>query len=293
MLGAKSVTFSLALIAILAIFGLILVGLSQRLPSQEQQGQNQHQPNNQNTSADEKVTSEEKYQASGWAKIKQAIERNEKVVTALSTAVIAAFTVALVLATGFLYFSSEKVADAAKDSAEVARAALVVANRPWITVEASIERSLTQYSGFITQMKLVLNNTGHSPALRVQIGAETLYGPTDRLVERDKILAKQRADKTQSGLVVHPGVPFTRVVGAQTPVDFLKARLKEGNDHWMQTIVVCVTYDFEATGKTYATSFIVQTGGVQINEDSFKSTHMVPEGQGLVLMRLERYEFAD
>jgi hypothetical protein len=121
MLGVKPVTVSLALIAILAILGLILVGLSQRVPSNEHQSENQYQPTSQQASTDQKVANKAEYHASAWAKIKQSIERNEKVVTALSTAFIAAFTIALVLANGFLYFSSQKVADAAKDSAGDAR----------------------------------------------------------------------------------------------------------------------------------------------------------------------------
>src|SRR5258708_22989680 len=135
MLGAKEVTLFLALIAVSAILGLFLVGFSQQLPSKEQQRQNQHQPASQNTAADEKVASEKNYQTGGWTKIKQAIEQNEKVVTALSTAVIAAFTIALVLATGFLYFSSEKVADAAKESADVAKQTLTELERPYVFVQ--------------------------------------------------------------------------------------------------------------------------------------------------------------
>jgi hypothetical protein len=141
MLGAKSVTIVLGLIAIFAIFGLILVGTSRQLPSQEQQRQDQHQPASQNATASEKSSVEKHYQPGGWTKIKQSIERNEKVVSALSSVVIAAFTVALVLATGFLYFSSEKVADAAKksavaakDSADLAKQALIAGQRAFVSV---------------------------------------------------------------------------------------------------------------------------------------------------------------
>ena len=170
---------SLALIAALAVVGLILVGLSQRLPSQEQQGQNQHQPASQDTAAGEKIAGEEKYQANGWTKIKQAIERNEKVVTALSTAVIAAFTIALVLATGFLFFSSEKVADAAKDSAKAAQAAVELSDK---TAERELRAYLSVTGFHITNLKvgehiraqIVLTNAGKTPAYHVKFNISTM-----------------------------------------------------------------------------------------------------------------------
>jgi hypothetical protein len=191
MLGAKSVTILLGLIAVFAVSGLILIGLSQQLPSQEQQRQDQQQPASQHTPANEKAAVDKDNQTSGWTKIKQAIERNEKVVSAISSAVIAAFTVALVLATGFLYFSSEKVADAAKKSAEVAEGTLVSTNRPWIQVKfIGIEGPLGFGPAFGDDVGggvdiiLLVRNVGKSPAIRV--GADL------RLASTFDLLANQR-----------------------------------------------------------------------------------------------------
>jgi hypothetical protein len=184
MLGAKPLIISLALIAVLAVLGLIFVGLSQRLPSQEQQGQNQQEPASQHAPANEKMPAEKNYQSSGWAKIKQAIERNEKVVTALSSAIIAAFTVALVLATGFLYFSSEKVADAAKESAEAAKGALISAersstsDRAWLFVKLNSRSPIKRKPGshsFFVESEFQIENFGKTPSVITKIDGRLFW----------------------------------------------------------------------------------------------------------------------
>src|SRR4051812_15509045 len=128
MLGAKPVAAFLGLIAIFAIAGLILLSLAQPI-SRKHQGQYDQQPQSQHEAARPEKSADTDQQSDGWTQVKKSIERNEKIITAFSTAVIAAFTIALVFATVALFISSEKVADAAKDSAEATNEAVRLSER--------------------------------------------------------------------------------------------------------------------------------------------------------------------
>ena len=183
---------------------------------------------------------------------------------------------------------SAQAADAATEAAVVAKSTLIVANRPWIAVDASLDRAYTSGTGFHVILKVVLNNTGHSPARRVQIRTLSLPpAQQDYSIDRDKMIAEQRKNETQSGIVVHPGVPLTR---NQHVYNFGFSNMGRAEDDFTAAILVCVTYDFEATGQTYVASFILHTGDVKISAEDFKSRTEIP---GFPLSRDERYDFTD
>lgn len=112
MLGRKVALTLFVIIALLAIVGTLVAYPGSQGPLE----QNQQQPSG-------------SQQLSYWGRFVAAVERNDKIVTVLSSVVIAAFTVALVIATFFLFWSSEKVANAAKDSADAATKAANIAEQ--------------------------------------------------------------------------------------------------------------------------------------------------------------------
>jgi hypothetical protein len=116
----------------LSSFAIFQTGRSMGFPQTEQQSQNQQQPSGQQPATNQTVMQGDENKPSRWTQIKEYIkdkwnwivetaERNDKAVVAISTAVIAAFTIVLAIATGFLFISSEKVAQAAVSAFNLAK----------------------------------------------------------------------------------------------------------------------------------------------------------------------------
>jgi hypothetical protein len=113
MLGSKTMMMALLFTAItvLAVAGLVLIARS--LPHTANQEQNQSQPNGARAGSEPSVSgSNEKKHGEGtenqkppnyWKRLVAYVEANEKFINATSTAFIAAFTIVLAGATGFLY----------------------------------------------------------------------------------------------------------------------------------------------------------------------------------------------
>jgi hypothetical protein len=90
---------------------------------------------------------------------------------------LAVFTGFLVLATILLFSASEKAAKSAKDSADLAKDALVATQRPWITVEAKIASGLSRnVNGFNVSVHYLMENVGNTPALYVHPDQKIFLG---------------------------------------------------------------------------------------------------------------------
>jgi hypothetical protein len=88
-----------------------------------QQQRNESAPEQDRAPPSERVTEGQTDKSNYW----------DKAVVTISTAVIAFFTVVLAIATILLFWSSEKVAEAAKQSADAAAAAFNLIKRPELT----------------------------------------------------------------------------------------------------------------------------------------------------------------
>jgi flagellar basal body-associated protein FliL len=192
----------LGIIAVLAIVGLVLLGLAQPT-SRENQSQYESQPSNQQSTSPKGEPNNKQNQTNAWTKIKNSIEQNDKVVVALSTAVIAAFTAALVLATVLLFFSSEKVADASKKSAEVAQESLVKIQRAFLSVNQMRYLSHIDSEGKVWwSFHIDWQNSGGTAALKAKFFTtrylESVDLPTDFKfplpVERPEIFVAPRGN---------------------------------------------------------------------------------------------------
>lgn len=126
MLGTKPMIFLMAMIAILAVVGLAILAKSSLYP--QQQIQAQHQPRDQHSASSPETNEDQNQQANGGAAVQEPknyrerfvtfIERREKFITATSTIFIAAFTVVLAIATGFLYFVTKNLVSGAEETAQ-------------------------------------------------------------------------------------------------------------------------------------------------------------------------------
>jgi hypothetical protein len=252
MLGAKTMTIVLALIAIFAVLGLVVVGLSTPFPSSQQQSQSREQPSSHYQSPNPEKSGDQNGKANGWTKIKKVIEQNEKVLSAVSTVVIAAFTIVLAFATGFLYFSSEKVADAAKDSADVAKDTLIATHRPWLRADIKNYRILNREGpGFWVVLDLDIKNIGNAPAKRIRIHRELLTSTPDLYKYQPEVCEKYRSDDFVKGFFLFPGDGRSESVQGSIPPE---AR-DEGA--FSTSMLVCIAYDLPVGSRTAITSFVV------------------------------------
>jgi hypothetical protein len=152
-------------------------------------------------------------------------------------------------------------ADAAKESADVAKDTLVATNRPWISVGISIGSDLT-YDGqgdARVIINFVLKNVGKSPAANVQIDAEIvpIFGDTrpfqKAIADRNKI---RPAGLGNLGVTLFPdeiqthshNLPISRA-SIDTHVkkmaaDFGDDAAKKMGLTFLATLVGCVDYKF-------------------------------------------------
>jgi hypothetical protein len=147
-----------------------------------QDEQTKHPPSTQDT--EQKVAKEAEGQGKGWRKYKEKIESNEKLITAISTIFIAAFTVLLAFATFFLWSATRDLVDDAKHNAErQLRAYVFIESVEMITV------------GRIVRAVLSIKNFGQTPAydLIVYIGmssrgaSDVFVPPRPDDIELDKL----------------------------------------------------------------------------------------------------------
>ncbi|MBI1776056.1 MAG: hypothetical protein HYR63_11985 [Proteobacteria bacterium] len=170
-----------ALIAILAVVGGLAVSLS-RPNTGDQQKADQHEPRNdysttnpganQNAQQDRGSRTQEQEPQNYRERFVALVERYEKVITAGSTFVIAAFTAALVFATIALFISSERVAAVGRDSADAARRAadtaeraLIAGQRAFISASFVPIANLNPETGEITNwgFRTIWTNSGDTP----------------------------------------------------------------------------------------------------------------------------------
>jgi hypothetical protein len=117
--------------------------------------------------ASENREAKEEGQTSRWAKYKKEIEDNEKVITAVSTVFIAAFTVVLAFATGFLYVATKKLVEGADQTAEKQLRAYVGLQSMEMTIYPFAQ------GGFVIFPHTEARNFGQTPAYGLTVRTNT------------------------------------------------------------------------------------------------------------------------
>lgn len=203
--GGKNMAWLLALIAVIAVIGLAVVATSG--PSPRHQMQNKTEPNDAKALANSQTNQDgDKQHDSGtdqqkgqnyWKRFVAFVDANDKVVTALSTVVIAAFTLALFVATYLLWNGAEKTAERQL--------------RAYIGVN-TMETTLYPFEsgGFAFIAHAELRNFGQTPAYDVEVISNAkvdVFGsaPFDEKRDEKQILAGKSIAFRDAGFHVNHG----------------------------------------------------------------------------------------
>jgi hypothetical protein len=158
---------------------------------------------------------------------------------------------------------------AAQRSADAAGKQLEVAQRPWVRLHLALAGPLVfDKDGFRTELKVVMKNSGASPALSVlmqpELRVNTAWPESDLINERDKLCdrLKQQATVNNESLgVVFPGTDGNTTVWhigiSKSDVDNV---LRDQNSQVLPMIFSCVVYRFtfnEAYHQTAYTSAVL------------------------------------
>ena len=154
--------FLLGIVWVIAVLGVLWVVISSSDSNRNAQGQNAVTNANKDHAADSE--SKAKDSRSGrWAEYKQIILHNEKIITSVSTIFIAAFTVVLAFATGFLYFATKELVEGADKNAEKQLRAYIGIHSSESTVY------LFEKGGYAFITHADLRNYGQTPAYDVTV----------------------------------------------------------------------------------------------------------------------------
>jgi hypothetical protein len=220
LIGGKAILRQLGMLKILVGFGLLIAALGCVIAAYGIFSMPAQQPASGNADAAGTATRNERQDAEITRKTTigpfwQWLNAREGAISAISTLFLMVFTAALVFTTILLYLSGEhsviatrKVAEAAKQSADVA----IIAQRPWISVKAEIgPRGLFfDVNGANLDLIFFLKNTGNTPAITVWVegGPRIDVKTNDRMIVLDQICtdAKRRAPNPKMvGYTIFPG----------------------------------------------------------------------------------------
>jgi hypothetical protein len=188
------------------------------------------------------------------------------VITALATGFIAWFTLTL-------KHSTDRLWDAGERQLQLIRDNFVTERRPWLAVDAELERLQYQAGHLVISMKFKLKNYGNSPAMAVAVEARPflLKGLFDIRKGRDDLRrdAARRAEvehQQSGGNVVFPNQEFE---AGQTmtisPSEIEQASHgKEGSRLVAANVFVCATYRFAFENSVHQTVGTFSLGTVPL-----------------------------
>lgn len=285
--------FVVAVIGFSAWHGSMSADRPQRPPI-SQQGR----ADKKNTKADDNNVFVKLFSRIGW--FVRLLDRHNGLVSAIGTLFVALFTGVLVVATAALFYSSEKVANSAKDSADVAEKTLVATNRPWVKIKSitldgplAFEPSPNDHEGRL-DFKFVLENTGKSPAVRIWLDVRLTISNIIDLRAEQKIFCDALRDNRMRAatqpmtirpeMTLFPGDEITMKTQAwMNPEPLAKFREWAGKipgASVFPAIVGCVLYEFTFDKGHHQTGIIynVLKRTPYPNEHPLPSYAKIPEG---------------
>jgi flagellar basal body-associated protein FliL len=175
--------------------------------------------------------------------------------------------------------TTAKAANAAQDSANVARQTLVIANRPWITVSQPIAVSPLTWDekGARLTINWKIKNVGKSPAFDVSGEAEGFITNSKRFgigTELEKfckhLREKQiiRAAAGQHQEVLFPDEEISQGFGLLFPREQIEPTMKIGDKQMIAPVIlVCIDYRSPVTDARHATglAFLILKPGPDPN----------------------------
>ena len=182
-----------------------------------------------------------------------------------------AFGAAVIYAaiTAFQWSEMRKATKAATEAAHSAAQQLELSERPWVDADISIDGALVfDRDGAHIPLKIVLRNSGHSPAMHTAIYPVPLIGFRDKAMD---FYRKQACDSAASlgritGISLFPdrALPIREYVGISS------AQLRNAAADWKRQyptyhgtpddiiapeMIVCVSYQPSFTKNAYATAY--------------------------------------
>jgi hypothetical protein len=162
-------------------------------------------------------------------------------------------------------------AEAAKNSADVAKDTLIVTNRAWISVNIGIGSDLTYDAQGDARVviKFVMKNVGNSPAVNVQVDPEfaVVFGDAQPFQKEISDRQKRRpAGLGNLGVTLFPGetqthsrnLPISRAsIDAFNQKRSTDLGLKNVGTVFMPTLVGCIDYKFTFAEEHHQTGFIL------------------------------------
>lgn len=143
-------------VAMLSVLGIVLTSSEREHHVQEQKAGTIS--SKQDDAAHQDKAKEHGGKGSRWAQYREKIEYNEKVITAVSTVFIAAFTIVLAFATGFLYIATRNLVESADETAQKQLRAYIGIHDMKVTVYPF------EQGGFAFIAEAELRNFGQTPA---------------------------------------------------------------------------------------------------------------------------------
>jgi hypothetical protein len=173
----------------------------------------------------------------------------------------------LAVYTGFtiaMYFANKRSADAATHTAAIAARQLELSERPWVDAQISLNGPLTyNVNGPVIPLRIVLRNSGHSPAFATNIHPFPALGfRRDAAEYRDRVC--QDASRTARqwpgfGITLFPGTNFVQDENIQVGKEDIERNNRETPGHILGvSAVICIGYRpaFNSSS-VYTTSYIV------------------------------------
>ncbi len=166
----------LGLFWVMAVLGVLGIVITYSEPEPHaQDNKTETTPSNKGSSSDLGMSKEENSQRSRWTEYKEKIEENEKVITAVSTVFIAAFTVILAFATAFLYIATRNLVEGADDTSQRQLRAYIGLH----SADSTVYRFAEGGYAFIAHAEL--RNYGQTPAYDLTVKSNAKIDTIDKV----------------------------------------------------------------------------------------------------------------
>jgi hypothetical protein len=142
--------------------------------------------------------------------------------------------------------ASQQASTAAKSTAEATARQLELSQRPWISIDTSVESPLTFTSEGAAQVsvKFVIRNVGGTPAKGLSVQPKIVIasqGEQDPVMQRSKICEENRMREAGADGTLFPKVELTKsVTFLADPWDIVKESNRTGS--FSPVVIVCASY---------------------------------------------------
>jgi hypothetical protein len=142
--------------------------------------------------------------------------------------------------------ATEQVSSAAKSTAEATARQLELSQRPWISIDTSIESPLTFTPEGAAQVRVnfVIRNVGSTPAKGLSVQPRILiasWGEQDPVMQRSKVCEENRTREAETDGTLFPKVEVTKSVTFVADAwDIVKELNRTGS--FSPVVIVCASY---------------------------------------------------